>query len=1098
MSWLLSVLESGYTLPPLDALLESSIPQRGGLVTTLLVRGDKRDSISTTDSDIEAFRRWTADLERVASSKPPPSSSKSRRQQQRRGGSGVATASPSYASTSPLMLDDELVSPYIAHRGMKAPVAPPLDAAPESRTSSSKSGPKQIGTKKANSEEVLKMYKDFQRQLASSSSSSMQSMSSAEGGAAGIRKCLSVAVAAHISQEAAMRSKKSNMFPDANSKQQETFSTLMTIKKGSTFDEHAREKAKNDLTAKIFSGKARSPFKAALGSQDQRRPIPNPNSTSLLEFQHPPPKLDPLYRIMREEAELTCDAQSRLDSGSDMAPILLDDSQVRAKTAAAVYDKEARRALRQQVVLSTRMITGQQLAELRSFGTLSSDMWITLRAVYFIFISYYETMVAEGRGAGAAEHESVFSSVVDNKIIKIHNPAAASIESSFVQSDVDLFASMSQTVNMSNFWGVIRSQCSEFDISTASVMERFTWPLFQALLDFPRECSCALVYIERGEDVFDEKVGEMLEGKLTAANFWKSSRFYRLFPENNLSFLRAAVAPSMFNPMMTASKSVPCARLCSWARRVIAGLFASKTLMMRNISRTAQYDEKPNVYDLAFNPNGSVANYQGDDWSFRVGESSLSVTESTLGFVGGAGGGSVFNRSTLSAQSPTRRIEQFINYPGTAASGSGIMLKGLNSQGGEEDVDEFPIPHQPLTIVAAVPHSLVQAADSASILVPDALHSAIFRAAIILGRPTDRIDFLIMPEPTSTNQQSLYPEERLSTQMMSIFTRHFYEDQIVALSSSPMHRVVTLPVTMEELDESHQQETAAFVSFNDVKGWSSKRVSGRGDMMDYYQRQQREEEDIPAARAETTDALIYASSRSVDADLIVVSSSGLGGSADERTEIMRGNRVCSVAMVVGRHWAFDSALASISRFVVFVDKTPASRAAFSVRNSATTSRPSYCLLTHSSFSLFQLTLRLAKSCDLIFLIHAVTTLESNDHITSVLSEYRKFGYNVHMIPLDSDNGEDDFYENTASKMHEQHLALRLISTAKDYEPTHIIMGASASDIACAMAGAAASNNLSSASTSLAKQMALVAASTGLLCGAHTLILAAERKILYAF
>jgi len=136
---------------------------------------------------------------------------------------------------------------------------------------------------------------------------------------------------------------------------------------------------------------------------------------------------------------------------------------------------------------------------------------------------------------------------------------------------------------------------------------------------------------------------------------------------------------------------------------------------------------------------------------------------------------------------------------------------------------------------------------------------------------------------------------------------------------------------------------------------------------------------------------------------------------------------------------------------------------------------------------------------LIFLIHAVTNLESNDHITSLLSEYRKFGYNVHVIPLDADDGEDDFYENSSSKMPEQqHLALRLISTAKDYEPTHIIMGASASDVAFAVAGAATSNNLSSASTSLAKQMTFVAASTGLLCGAHTLVLAAERKILYAF
>jgi hypothetical protein len=210
-----------------------------------------------------------------------------------------------------------------------------------------------------------------------------------------------------------------------------------------------------------------------------------------------------------------------------------------------------------------------------------------------------------------------------------------------------------------------------------------------------------------------------------------------------------------------------------------------------------------------------------------------------------------------------------------------------------------------------------------------------------------------MSQPSSTNQQSLYPEETLSAQMMSIFTRHFYEDQVLTLSSSPMHRVFNLPVAMDESDESHHQETAVFVSFNDVKGWSSKRVTGRGEMVDYYQQQQQDEEDAPA-RAETTDALFYACSQSVDADLLVVGSTGLGGSADERTEIMRGNRVCSVAVVVGRHWAFDSALSSISRFVVFVDKTPASRAAFSVRNSAIQprDRPLYSWLTHSSLPIF--------------------------------------------------------------------------------------------------------------------------------------------------
>ena len=139
-----------------------------------------------------------------------------------------------------------------------------------------------------------------------------------------------------------------------------------------------------------------------------------------------------------------------------------------------------------------------------------------------------------------------------------------------------------------------------------------------------------------------------------------------------------------------------------------------------------------------------------------------------------------------------------------------------------------------------------------------------------------------------------------------------------------------------------------------------------------------------------------------------------------------------------------------------------------------------------------MTLRLAKVCDLIFLIHAFESkpedfeLAKVEHdLSETVANYRRLGYNVHIdSPLDEFQGDffDTTYENRKRK-----LAKRLFDVAREYEPTHILIGADSSDVKFALSCPKDERRDCQEELSLTKQMVLVG-SKGV-SGAHTLILA---------
>lgn len=142
----------------------------------------------------------------------------------------------------------------------------------------------------------------------------------------------------------------------------------------------------------------------------------------------------------------------------------------------------------------------------------------------------------------------------------------------------------------------------------------------------------------------------------------------------------------------------------------------------------------------------------------------------------------------------------------------------------------------------------------------------------------------------------------------------------------------------------------------------------------------------------------------------------------------------------------------------------------------------------------QLTLQLAKPCDLIFLIHAIQVPQNrssveihNEGVTSMLTEYRSYGYNVH---IDFPASGNEYSKFPPAESSEQELAMRLVSAAREYEPTHVLLGADSSDIKFAITGPDMYTDSSDIhQMSLAKQMTLIAADGSL--GAHTLVLCNE-------
>lgn len=892
MDWLLDAMDEhgGMTLPPLELLLESSMFRRGSHNEDAV--GQRGVSSSEQNLALESFHEWAMSLE---TSTVAATSNNNQR--------------ASKAGKERLQKKNALVSPYVAHKSVAGAGSdrPSMEVAtPTDR--------KKIAA--ARQQDTLRTYMaflhsaqgagDVQDQDQDQSRGQNQDQGRGQGQAGEAKKRLQLAIAAHISREASSRNRSKMVTRPA--KKRESWSTPVSCR--GSFEELAKAKEKEALTQQIFAagGSLRVANANNHGGADLRSAVmqvqqddiegfgssSNNMSRSLLENAHPTSNHDPLYRIMREESELAIrrHRQSQPEGAATM------QSEASRSRAAAVYDNAARRQLREQSAASTQMVRAAELAALRGFATVDSDMWVQLRAVFFLFVSYHELLSSRGALSSSSIVDSLgppgSEHVVLPRLVRSEPPAATDM-----LGDEELFRSLSSSINMNLLWEAVGRQCAEYDMTAASVADKFSWPMFRALLDFPHELSCALVYIERGEEAFDDQVAALLAGRRTAVDFWREGFFYQAFPEDHLSHLRSVVAPSVFHPVATVVKSPACARLCAWARRVTAGLFAAKMASLRSGLQLQQPFEGGSGYmGLASIDDASLKNDEGMSF-LQVGDAAGSLETSSMH-------GSVFERSSISAQSPRRRIEQFIHYPGTAAgAGGGGIMMGTAS---ELDEDKRAPRRRSLSVVAAVPISLAEEEGSLD------EHVCVFNATMLLARPLDRVDVCLLRPPSGQFSGGASLDE-YSAQMLQVFAKGYYESRIVALSHSPLHRVLVDEASARTDDGSEGLGfEAVTVSFNDTKGWTQGRAANNSASVD-------------------VDPLAHALRDSVRADLLVVGIAGLPSSA-ERADLLAANQTCSVALVFGRHWALafrsENFTWPISRFVVFVSASPASRAAFLV------------------------------------------------------------------------------------------------------------------------------------------------------------------------
>ena len=246
VEWLLDAMEGGFTLPPLEVLLESSMFRRGGAQAgshgeggTL---GRDRDRYKNDQNlALESFHEWAMSLEAssVAGTAASPGGGKGSKE--RRISGGMPAKKP---------------SPYTAHQrgsGGSAPPDPPISAlAPV------KARKKQTAAARG---DTLQTYLQFLRGTAPSQQGDPNlnpNPNPNQQSAADNKNALRLAIAAHISKEASASNRNkmggragrpSPLGRGGGGGKRDVWSTIITCP--NTFEEMARERERDELAQQV-------------------------------------------------------------------------------------------------------------------------------------------------------------------------------------------------------------------------------------------------------------------------------------------------------------------------------------------------------------------------------------------------------------------------------------------------------------------------------------------------------------------------------------------------------------------------------------------------------------------------------------------------------------------------------------------------------------------------------------------------------------------------------------------------------------------------------------------------------------------------------
>jgi len=754
---------------------------------------------------------------------------------------------------------------------------------------------------------------------------------------------------------------------------------------------------------------------------------------------------DPLYRIMCHESE-------RDVKREQMLKMLKDYEKEKAASTG-----ESRRVSAELVATSTEIIRSYEVSKLRSFLVLPSRMWVTVRVTYYFIICYAsmvkEGLVIEGPSPFTTKGMPQLSSAKDE--IKKVNFMTATADYSSSQSDnlvrpptsnsksngkesegrdqgtkkkgkrmfggkedfitaiktvgltdkypeppqlprVDNYAHkdcseeeyrdvLQAKVSMHSFWGLVSRECDKHGINLDNALELFSWELVKNLMGMKDEFAYALYMIEDGGAFEDDEM---------------QSDFYSRFPESRLGQLREATRHQSFNPAVLAMLNPPAARLCAWARRVVAGIYSVKQASMRIPLSVPQ-----SVMSV---PGNSVDGLSASSEPSYFNDSQSLEERASFHSTGTATTGSLMAKLNIGANTSIQRLEQIVAYRPVASSSQSSLAMNR--------------------VVVCVDGST-------------STHSS-FLVAMALGRPLDCITILAVRKP------NMYGGGFGGPAALSSLRSH-YQSLVHNFSNSPSHRVFLpheLVATVSTPGASVRKPKSVTVSFSSV-------ISSSHDIEPQSSENGEPSGLPPPAISNFSSSLVKAAQEAEGVEGIMLRS--ITTSADMCIVGMGWGRGLMSSESVAR---VSSAMAARSKPLALVIASPLMPRTLSPTRGASSNNdkplykeqatmsftPSRFLVcvrnSASSRAAFLLTRSLAKPCDLVFLIHLSVSHPSSktdpaNVAHSLVSEYKKLGHNLHVEPLNLSRG-------LSRSQKRKIIATQLRRTAAVFEPTFVVLGSS--------------------------------------------------------
>jgi len=770
------------------------------------------------------------------------------------------------------------------------------------------------------------------------------------------------------------------------------------------------------------------------------------------EDEAPAPSInrDPLYRIMREQAELSNLAhgqQSKLKS-------------VKSTPAPAFIEANA------NYVMTTRA-----LSKLSAMHKPSSEAWCTMRAVYTLMLAFHELTVRDSaimhvsgsasaeapnnESPSNAEHASSASSSGDASGNRTAAGAAA-----VQQPATDEMFNVGRT---RKFWQSIFERAQQLDTTPYTVCSTFSWDLVVDLLLFPSEFLHALGDVEAGEVSVPKffPITRVAAGSREVA--WRTGSFYRAAESDDrlLGVLRAVVGTGAFHPSDT-WKSAPCvSALCSWARSVVAGIFSGKMVMNRSSAKF------PRVASKAYDPSHSLDSSLAED-SVSVSSTMLasalmnisqtlppmSVAEKAATFADSIASFALeeSGRSLSLSLSPAKRIGHFIEMSTLQSSALREDLpEALMAATAAVHAKDAYVPHQmnseldsgsALHVIAYVPASRFPS--SPELLQNSSPECSVFDVAIRLGRPCDRVDILL---GNAVRRELAHEDVALQYFQMRVMTK----------SRSPLHRVLAPPYAATV---TSAQQAGAELPMSGVVSFA----------------QMRRTKLPPAAAAATSDARERSAASAAHSlkDLLagndaddLQDGSLLESTEDALLEFVReclqvnmrnrthsmnlqamtavggGNPFPMLVLVKGLNHVFQC-----PKYVSSYDDKKYNRTIMLVppQTGTSTNTSPYacvsrfvCMISHGdrSRAAFQTALRLSKPGDVLLLVHVLRRSASGAYdeaaAHALVKLYQKLGFNLEVVAEDevAPRGTRD---NVL-------LGKALVTAAAAHAPTHMVLGA---------------------------------------------------------